>query len=187
MPTPEEKAAQDAEKEALKAKAAADKAAAAEEKAAKEAAAKSQVSPEVAKLGEALAERETELSAVRGQLGSLAKENEELKAEKEALTKRAEDAERDRETFRTKLQQGKIGALDLAEGQAQLTDSITLINFKGQRVDAKEGDVIFHVTGDAGSEKVAALQEKIGKAYRVHGVTESTLRELVSQKFATSR
>lgn len=131
----------------------------------------------------AAAEVTESIATLTAKIAGLEKDKAGLIEQLEQETKRADEAEAARDQLRSALQQQGVSTLQLEQGQAQLTESVTVI-VKGSRIGAQLGDVIIK----GGSQKaVAETQAKVGKTHRVFALDAAQYDEIVNAKLATAQ
>lgn len=126
------------------------------------------------------AEREDAVKTLEASLAGEKKKVAELEEKLKSKTSENEQLKKERDAFLGKLQQQAVGTLDLEKGQAQLTESVTIIDVTNRRIDARLGDVL--VVGKPADAK--ELQDKLGKEHKVYAVTREMLNEVVELKAA---
>lgn len=125
------------------------------------------------------ARRESEYRAEIADLqGQIDRKNEELAELRAKLEEAAKEIERQRVT----LNKVRVGAINVPDGAAQLTDCVTFIEgLNNGRIDGKLGDVIVR---DGQRDVVAALQRQYGKQHRVYAVAAAQYDEIIQINMA---
>lgn len=114
-------------------------------------------------------------AGLEDKLATAEKEIEDLKA-------RLAAAEKERDEHQGKLQRGKVATLDLAKGEAQLVESVT-IKTGTRKVAARLGDVVIL---DGSPSAVDKAQKKLGEKHRAYSISKDRFDELVKKKLATA-
>lgn len=127
-------------------------------------------------------ERERELTDLRTEVADLKKQLREKDAELSLATEEIKAANQEIERQRVVLNKVRVGAIEVPDGSAQLTESVTFIESLGKtRVDGKLGDVVVR---DGNREQVEKLREKYGKQTRVYALASKNFDELVRLSLA---
>lgn len=126
-------------------------------------------------LAEKSAELARKLSDAQARAAALEGELEKAQAAHKASEAKAAELERQLARATNAVKNSVAPLFDLPPDAGQLTECVTIVDAKRNRVQAKVGDVILV---DAGDVQVEALQKQLGLAARVYAVGAKQAEEL---------